>query len=147
MLLKSKVHVAQNCLNLEKRPPFLQFSSKLSDFFLVKDLTNCLLLFLLVSFRDHIFFGQDATTEKQMTSFSTPQGLFFIIFNQVLWSNLSISSEFLGSGDWERYYFGHVSLGGYNSHTTRRTKNALTLRCNTLKQMHQFCSQSNIIKS
>jgi hypothetical protein len=32
--LKSKVHVAQNWTNLEKRPPFFQFSSKLSDFFL-----------------------------------------------------------------------------------------------------------------
>jgi hypothetical protein len=31
--LKSKVHVAQNWPNLEKRPLFLQFSSKLSDFF------------------------------------------------------------------------------------------------------------------
>ena len=33
MALKSKVHVAQNWPNLEKRPPFLQFSSKLSEFF------------------------------------------------------------------------------------------------------------------
>jgi hypothetical protein len=29
--LKSKVHVAQNWPNLEKRTPFLHFSSKLSD--------------------------------------------------------------------------------------------------------------------
>jgi hypothetical protein len=31
--LKSKVHVAQNWPNLEKRLSFLQFSSKLSEFF------------------------------------------------------------------------------------------------------------------
>jgi hypothetical protein len=31
--IKSKMHVAQNWPNLEKHPPFFQFSSKLSEFF------------------------------------------------------------------------------------------------------------------
>ena len=48
------MHVGQNCLNLEKRPPFLQLSSKLSEFFLVKDLTNRLLFHLIVSFWESI---------------------------------------------------------------------------------------------
>jgi hypothetical protein len=59
--LNSKVHVTQIWPNLEKRPPFLQFSPKLSDFFLVKDLTNCLFilfLFFLVSFCEHTFFAR-----------------------------------------------------------------------------------------
>ena len=71
--LKSKVHVAQNWPNLEKRPPFLQFSSKLSDFFFVKDLTNRVLFPLFISFWEHTFFCQDATSEKWMTSISTPK--------------------------------------------------------------------------
>jgi hypothetical protein len=36
MALKSKEHVAQNWLNIEKRPPFLQLSLKLSEIFWVK---------------------------------------------------------------------------------------------------------------
>ena len=42
------MHVAQNWPNLEKRLPFLQFSSKLSEFFF--DLTNHLLFPLFVTF-------------------------------------------------------------------------------------------------
>ena len=52
------MHVTQNWPNLEKRPPFLQFSSKLSEFFLVKDLTNRLLFPLIVSFWEHTFFAR-----------------------------------------------------------------------------------------
>ena len=59
------MHVTQNWPNLEKRPPFLQFSSKLSEFFSSDH-----------SFWEHIFFGLDATPEKWMTTFSEPYGLF-----------------------------------------------------------------------
>ena len=52
------MHVTQNWPNLEKRPPSLQFSSKVSDFFFVKDLTNRLLLLLFVSFWEHTFFAR-----------------------------------------------------------------------------------------
>ena len=51
------MRVAQNWPNLEKRPPFLQVSSKLSEFSLVKDLTNRLLLPLIVSFWEHTLFA------------------------------------------------------------------------------------------
>ena len=51
------MHVTQNWPNLEKRPPFLQFSSKLSEFFLVKDLSNQVLFLLIVSF--WIWLGYD----------------------------------------------------------------------------------------
>jgi hypothetical protein len=37
--------LTENWPNLEKCPPFLQFLAKLSDFSLVKDLTNRVLLF------------------------------------------------------------------------------------------------------
>jgi hypothetical protein len=50
--------VAQNWPNLEKRPTFLQFLSKLSDFFFVKDLTYRLLFPLIVSFWEYIFFAR-----------------------------------------------------------------------------------------
>jgi hypothetical protein len=53
------MHVAQNWPNLEKHPPFLQFSSNISKFlFLVKDLTNRLLFLLIVSFWEHAFFAK-----------------------------------------------------------------------------------------
>jgi hypothetical protein len=51
------MRVVQNWPNLEKLPPFLQFSSKLSEFFLVKDLTNLLLFLLIISFWEHTFFA------------------------------------------------------------------------------------------
>ena len=52
------MHVKQNWPNLEKHPPFLQLSSKLSEFFLVKDLTNRLFLVLFVSLWEHAFFAR-----------------------------------------------------------------------------------------
>ena len=80
MALKSKVHVAQNWPNLEKRPPFLQFSSKLSDFFLVKDLTNYLLVPLIASFWKHTFLlGCDVW--KMDALFLRPLGPISIILN------------------------------------------------------------------
>jgi hypothetical protein len=67
---------------------------------------------------------------------------------------LSISSEFLGSGDWvlgtilfwSRPPRG-LQLTYYPPPNTPRrvgvTKNAITLRYNTLNKMHQLCSQIN----
>jgi hypothetical protein len=62
--------VLQNWTNLEKRPPFPQFSSKLSEFFLVKDLTGS--FFTNSKLWRAYFFGLDATSEIWMTSFSAP---------------------------------------------------------------------------
>ena len=47
--------VSQNWTNLEKRSPFPQFSSKLSEIFLVKDLTKFL---QAQSFGEHTFLAK-----------------------------------------------------------------------------------------
>jgi hypothetical protein len=55
------MHLAQNWPNLEKRPPFLQFSSKLSEFFFWEEVTKRLLFPLINSFWEHTFLlGCDA---------------------------------------------------------------------------------------
>ena len=55
---KVKMCISQNWTNLEKRPPFPQFSSKLSDFFLVKDLTNRVLFSKDQCFWEHTFLAR-----------------------------------------------------------------------------------------
>ena len=47
--------VSQKWPNLEKRPPFPQFSSKLSEFFFVKDLTNQGFFYKLKAFKGILF--------------------------------------------------------------------------------------------
>jgi hypothetical protein len=56
--LKTKICVSQNWTNLEKRPPFPQFLSELSEFFLVKDLTNRVLFLQAESFEKHTFLAR-----------------------------------------------------------------------------------------
>ena len=75
--LKSKVHMAQNWLSLEKPPPFLQFSSKISDFFLVKDLTNRLLFHLIVSFWEHTFLARMWCLKNRWPLSAPPRAYFY----------------------------------------------------------------------
>ena len=80
MALKSKVHVTQNWPNLEKRPPFLQFLTKISEIILVKDLTNQ----VLFSFElwEHIFFAR-MHGPKHGRPLSAPLWPIFIILSIV----------------------------------------------------------------
>jgi hypothetical protein len=75
--LKSKVHGTQNWPNLEKRLPFLQFSSKLSEFFLMKDLTIPLLFSLIVSFWEHTFFARMRRLKNGCPLSAPPRAYFY----------------------------------------------------------------------
>ena len=77
MALKSKIRVAQNWPNLEKRLPFLQFSSKLSDFLLVKDLKIFLLFRLIVSFREHTSFARMRRLKNGCPLSARPRAYFY----------------------------------------------------------------------
>ena len=96
------MHVTQNWPNLEKRPPFLQFSSKLSDFFLVKDLINRLLLPLFVSFWEHSFFARMRCL-KNGWPFSAPSSVYFYhpqLFKKIFgesWNHLAFTKNNLRS--------------------------------------------------
>ena len=68
--------MTQNWPNLEKRPPFLQFSSKLSDFFLVKDLTNCLLFPMFISFWEHTFLARMRSLKNGWPLLALPRAYF-----------------------------------------------------------------------
>ena len=69
------MHVAQNWPNLEKRPRFLQFLSKLSGGFLVKDLTN-LLFTLNVSFWEQTFLAKMQRLKNAWTLSAPPRAYF-----------------------------------------------------------------------
>jgi hypothetical protein len=64
--------VSQKWMNLEKRPPFPQSSSKLSEFFFGERSDKSVLVFKSSKLYRAYFFGYDATSEIWMTSFSAP---------------------------------------------------------------------------
>ena len=75
------MHVMQNWSNLEKRPPFLQFSSKFSEsFFLVKDLTNCRFFLCSLAFGS-ILFLLGCCVWNMNDLFQRPLGPISIILN------------------------------------------------------------------
>ena len=67
------MHVTQNWPNLEKSAPFLQFSSKLSEFFFwwkISKISKIFFLFIWMLAFGSILFCYDGMSEKWMTSFS-----------------------------------------------------------------------------
>ena len=72
MYFDIQVPVAQNYPNLEKHPPFHQFSSNFPEVFLVKDLTNWIITFWII-----FFLARLRRSKKRMTIFRAPYGIFF----------------------------------------------------------------------
>ena len=60
------MHVTQNWPNLEKRPPFLQFSSKLSEFYFGEKCHKSSSFSFDILLKGAYLFGRDETTEKWM---------------------------------------------------------------------------------
>ena len=69
--------VSQNWPNFEKRTPFLQILSKLSDFFLVKDLTNILLFQFIATFWEHIFLARMRCLKNGWPLSAPPRAYFY----------------------------------------------------------------------